>query len=121
MTRLDAGRVAGTACLLFALAGSAAAQIPQPQLTPQQRADLAEERAFKLTVPLLEKATAATTQFAATVKADPTYRALMKEADELDALDSKEPRTPQEDARLAQLKARAKANPFAGDPSTQSL
>lgn len=121
MTTLTAVRAAGAACLLFALAGSAAAQLPQPQYTPQQRADMAEERAFRLTVPLLQKATAATTQFAAAIKADPTYLALMKASDELDALENKEPRTAQENARLAQLKAQMKGNPFADDPSTQSL
>lgn len=121
MHRSMKGRAAWAALFVCALVRVAAAQAPGATLTPAQKADLAEERAYRLTGPALQKATAATKQFGAVLNADPGYRAIMKAADELDSLRNKLPQTAADKARIAELEAQTKGSPFAGDPAQDSL
>ena len=85
-------------------------------------ADAAEYRAYRLSMPVLTKVEAATRTFATTIKSDPNYKALLDASLEYEALDSKEPKTAADHARMAELKKKLGASPF-GDASSvdQSL
>lgn len=105
-----------------AVADAQRGSAPAPAANP----DLAEYRAFRLTLPMLARVEAAMRSFTTAILNDPAYKPLIAAQREHDALERKSERTPKEDERMEALKAKLDASPLglgAGpDPdSDQSL
>jgi hypothetical protein len=100
-----------TRALVLAAVVSALA-VPAFAQKPAANPDAAEYRAYRLSLPVLQKAAAATKAYIAAMNSDPRYRELIAASDEYDRLSNKDERTPAEEARMAALKKKLAADPL---------
>lgn len=106
-------RSAVVACAVVAIASSlaAAAQRGGAQAAKEDP-DIAEYRAFRLTLPMLARVEAAMRSYTTAILNDPAYKPLIAAQREHDALERKSERTPAEDERMEALKAKLGASPL---------
>jgi hypothetical protein len=103
------------ACLAAALPSPAHAQAPgRGASQAADSKDAAELKAYRLSLPMLNKIDVATKAFATTIKTDPRYKELTAAQKEYDGMKEKDDPSPAERARMAELKKKLDASPFRG-------